>query len=65
MKLRLFRDICNKIGLLRNQYKDAYSSILKSKAFEYYTTKITSINLDFETIIKMTCIYFEIVQIRE
>jgi hypothetical protein len=60
MKLRLFRDICNRIRLLRNQYKDTYSLILKSKVLEYYTIKITSINLDFEIIIEMTCVYFEI-----
>jgi hypothetical protein len=33
--------------------------MLKSKALEYYITKITGINLDFETIIKITCAYFE------
>jgi hypothetical protein len=65
IKLRLFRDICNKIGLLRNQYKNTYSSILKNKALEYYTTKMAGINLDFEIIIKITCAYFEIAQIRE
>jgi hypothetical protein len=65
MKLRLFRDICNRIKLLQNQYKNIYSLILKDKALEYYTTKIASMNLDFETIIEMTCSYFEIVQVRE
>jgi hypothetical protein len=65
MKLRLFRDICNRIGLLRNQYKNTYSLILKSKVLEYYTTKITSINLDFETIIKITYTYFKITQVQE
>ena len=64
MKLRLFRDIYNKIGLLRNQYKNTYSLILKNKALEYYTTKITSINLDFEIIIKITYVYFEITQVQ-
>jgi hypothetical protein len=38
---------------------------LKNKVFEYYTTKITSINLDFETMIKITYTYFEIIQVRE
>jgi hypothetical protein len=61
MKLRLFRDIYNKIRLLQNKYKDTYSLILKGKVLEYYTTKITSINLDFETIIKMTYAYFKII----
>jgi hypothetical protein len=61
IKLRLFQDICNRMGLPRNQYKNTYSSILKGKALEYYITKITSINLDFKTIIEMTCAYFEIV----
>jgi hypothetical protein len=65
MKLRLFQDIYNRIGLLRNQYKNTYSLILKGKILEYYTTKITSINLDFETIIEITYVYFEIIQIRE
>jgi hypothetical protein len=60
MKLRLFQDICNRIGLLRNQYKNTYSSILKSKVLEYYTTKIAGMNLDFETIIEITYAYFEI-----
>jgi hypothetical protein len=61
IKLRLFRDICNKIGLLRNQYKDTYSSILKSKTLEYYTTKIAGMNLDFEIMIEITYTYFKIV----
>jgi hypothetical protein len=65
MKLRLFQDICNRIGLLQNQYKDTYSLILKSKVLEYYTTKIAGINLDFETMIKITYAYFEITQVRE
>jgi hypothetical protein len=61
MKLRLFRDICNRIRLPRNQYKNTYSLMLKSKVLEYYITKITSMNLDFETMIEMTYAYFEIV----
>jgi hypothetical protein len=48
------------MGLLRNQYKNTYSLILKSKVLEYYTTKIAGINLDFETIIEITYTYFEI-----
>jgi hypothetical protein len=60
MKLRLFRDICNRIRLLRNQYKNTYSLVLKSKALKYYTIKIASINLDFEIIIKITYVYFKI-----
>jgi hypothetical protein len=63
IKLRLFQDICNRIRLLRNQYKNTYSLILKSKVLEYYTTKIVGINLDFETMIKITYAYFKIVQI--
>jgi hypothetical protein len=39
--------------------------MLKSKAFEYYTTKIAGINLDFKTIIEITYVYFEIVQVQE
>jgi hypothetical protein len=35
--------------------------MLKSKVLEYYTTKITGINLDFEIIIKITYVYFEII----
>jgi hypothetical protein len=65
MKLRLFRDIYNRIGLLRNQYKNIYSLILKGKTLEYYITKITGINLDFEIMIKITCVYFEIIQVQE
>jgi hypothetical protein len=61
IKLRLFRDICNRIGLPWNQYKDIYFLILKSKILEYYTTKIAGINLDFEIIIEITYIYFEII----
>jgi hypothetical protein len=53
MKLRLFRDIYNRIGLPRNWYKNTYSLILKRKTFQYYTTKITSINFDFETMIEI------------
>jgi hypothetical protein len=65
MKLRLFWDIYNRIGLLRNQYKNIYSLILKGKTLEYYITKITGINLDFEIMIKITCVYFEIIQVQE
>jgi hypothetical protein len=35
--------------------------MLKSKVLEYYTTKITGINLDFKTIIKITYAYFKII----
>jgi hypothetical protein len=61
IKLRLFRDICNRIGLLRNYYKNTYFLILKGNTLEYYTIKIAGINLDFKIMIKMTYTYFEIV----
>jgi hypothetical protein len=39
--------------------------MLKGKALEYYTTKITGINLDFETMIEITYAYFKITQVQE
>ena len=36
MSIRVFKDLCPKVGVRLEEYRDAFSTILTSKASEFY-----------------------------
>ena len=59
VKLQVFYDYYNKIGLLDTQYCNAFLIMLKERASNYYYSKLAGRALDFSTMTSMVRSYFE------
>ena len=59
IKLQVFFDYCNKIGIQESQFHSAFSAMLKGKAADFYYTMIVGRSYDFRKMIELTKAYFE------
>ncbi|KAI0997263.1 hypothetical protein K3495_g10924 [Podosphaera aphanis] len=57
-KLRIFYDMCDKVGVPLDMYSVAYSSMLKDKAQDFYYQHLARQNFSFEVMVKKTRSYF-------
>lgn len=64
-KLRIFYDYCRKVGLLEENYIDAFSIILKGRASEYYFTQLVGKGYTFLRIKERLQIHFETAEKRQ
>ena len=58
-KLQIFYDCCNKVGLQRSDYENAYSVMLKGRAATFYYDKLSGRGYDFDTMLAHTRTHFE------
>ena len=59
LKLHIFYDLCRKASVPTESFGDAFSTMLKGKAQEYYYDKISGQRLDFTTMVKLIQNHFE------
>ena len=59
IKLQVFYDCCNKVGLPENQYHNAFSVMLKDRANAFYYSRITGRPYDFIIIMAMVKEHFK------
>jgi hypothetical protein len=58
-KLQVFRDCCNKVGLMRHQYHHAFSVMLKGRAATFYYDYIAGKRHNFDTMLRLTRTHFK------
>lgn len=58
-KVQNFYDCCHKLGLGADQYRNAYSIMLKGRASAFYYDRLSNQNYDFVTMIDLTKQHFE------
>ena len=58
-KLHMFRDLCEKVGLLLPLYHRAFSIMLKDEASKWYYSKLARGHVTFETMVFRTKKHFE------
>lgn len=58
-KLRIFFDQCRKVGLPKDQLPNAYSTMLKSKAADFYYAYLSGKGYDFIKLVQATKEHFE------
>ena len=59
VKLQVFYDCCNKVGLPEDQFQKAFSVMLKDRARSFYYSRITGRPYDFSTMVVMVKEHFE------
>jgi hypothetical protein len=59
VKLQIFYDYCNKIGLPEDQYYNTFSLMLKDHANDFYYSRITGRPYDFITMVSMVKRHFK------
>jgi hypothetical protein len=64
-KIKIFRDLCNKAGVLPNLYHDAYSTMLKDRAEQFYYDHLAERNLRFDEMVRQTKEFFHTVENRQ
>ncbi|KAI0997435.1 hypothetical protein K3495_g10751 [Podosphaera aphanis] len=57
-KLRIFYDLCDKVGVTPDLYSVAYSTMLKEKAQDFYYQHLARQNFSFEVMVNKTRAYF-------
>src|SRR5205814_342426 len=64
-KIKIFRDLCNKAGVPPNLYHDAYSTMLKDRAEQFYYDHLAERNLRFDEMVRQTKEFFHTVENRQ
>jgi hypothetical protein len=59
IKLRVFYNCCEKVGLQKDQYYNTFSAMLKDRASDFYYDSIIEKTTDFHTIVDITRTHFE------
>ena len=59
VKLQVFYNCCNKVGLPEDQYHNAFLVMLKDHASAFYYSRITGRPYDFIAMVAMVKEYFE------
>ena len=59
IKLEIFRDICKKVGITKEQYHDAFSSMLRARPLRFYYDSLSNRGYDFDTMIHLIKLTFE------
>lgn len=59
IKLQVFYDCCNNVGLPESEYSRAFSTMLKGRASYFYYSQIAGRNYDFNTMVTRTRGHFE------
>jgi hypothetical protein len=59
VKLQIFYNYCNKIGLPEDQYQNAFSLMLKDYASDFYYSRITGRPYDFIIMVSMVKRHFK------
>ena len=59
-KLQVFYDCCKKIGISKDYYHAAFSTMLKGRASNFYYDKLSSREYDFNTLANITQAHFKI-----
>lgn len=58
-KLLIFYDFCRKLGLEEDQYHNAYSSMLKNRASQFFYDSLVHRNYSFDKMVELTKAHFE------
>jgi hypothetical protein len=59
IKLQVFYDYCNKVGLPEDQFQKAFSVMLKDRARSFYYSRITRRPYDFIIMVTIVKEHFE------
>jgi len=57
-KLKIFRELCRKTDIQPHNYHEAFSTMLKGKAHQFYYDHLTERGLNFDDMIKRTKAFF-------
>ena len=64
-KIKIFRDLCNKAGVPPHLYHEAYSTMLKDRAEQFYYDHLAERDLQFEEMVTRTKEFFHTVENRQ
>ena len=59
VKLQVFYNCCNKVGIQRYQYYYAFSVMLKGRAATFYYDHIVGKNYNFKAMLQLTRAHFK------